>query len=112
MSNNGRSKKRRVFLVDDHPIIRRGVAQLIDEQSDLIASGEGGKAQEALQAIGKQMPDVVVVDLSLKGTCGLSLIKDLKRRYPDLPTLVLSDRLNRPHGWLTDSRMRSNHRRC
>ncbi len=82
--------RRRVFLVDDHPIICQGLAQKIDGESDLMVCGHAEDAHSALEAIEKEQPDIVIVDISLKGTSGVELIKDIKVRYPRLPTLVLS----------------------
>jgi len=60
------SKKRRVLLVDDHPLVRRGLADVIAREPDLEACGEAGDIQEALLAVERTKPDVVVVDLTLK----------------------------------------------
>ena len=80
----------RVLIVDDHPLVREGLAKLIQETPDLELSGEAGDVKEALQAITGEKPDVLLLDLSLPGRNGIELIKDLHLRYPDLPVLVLS----------------------
>lgn len=85
-----KTKAKKVFLVDDHPIVRQGMAQLIEQESDLFVCGEAEDAPQALQGIEKHQPDVVLVDISLKSTSGVDLIKDLKIRHPRLPVLVLS----------------------
>lgn len=90
MATPKKGKKARIFLVDDHPVVRSGLADLINQESDLAVCGEGTSAEEALQRIGETSPDLVVVDLSLEGTSGLELVKSLKVRYPGLPSLVLS----------------------
>lgn len=82
--------KKRVVIVDDHPPMRKGLAQLINQEPDLEACGEAGNIPEALQVIETLKPDVVVVDMALKDASGLDLLKDLKSRFPDLPALVLS----------------------
>ena len=82
--------KLQVVLVDDHPIVRKGLAQMIAREPDMEVCGEAETAVEALKAIAACHPDVAVVDLSLKGTSGLELLKDLKVRFPKLPVLVLS----------------------
>jgi DNA-binding NarL/FixJ family response regulator len=82
--------KYRVLLVDDHPILRKGLAELINQEADLIVCGEAEEAPKAFEAVGVLNPDVAVVDISLKGGNGLELIKNIKARYPDLPLLVLS----------------------
>ncbi|MCP4867124.1 MAG: response regulator transcription factor [Proteobacteria bacterium] len=80
----------RVFLVDDHPVFRYGLRGLIESHDDLEVCGEAESKREALTMISADPPDVVLVDISLKGVSGIELIKDLKIHHPDLPTLVLS----------------------
>ncbi len=82
--------KAKVFLVDDHPLVREWLTQLIQREDDLTVCGEAEDAQEALQKIEETRPDVVVADISLKHTHGLELVKDLQARLPGLPVLVLS----------------------
>ena len=89
-ATSGESRKTRIFLVDDHPIVRIGLTELINQKRDLVVCGEAESAEAALQAIPSLHPDLVIMDLSLKGTGGLGLIKDLKIRHPKLPVLVLS----------------------
>ena len=83
-------KSHRVLVVDDHPLVREGLSKLIQKDPALTLSGAVGSAVEALQAVVRKMPDVVLADLSLPGTNGLELIKDLRLRHPKLPVLVLS----------------------
>ena len=92
MARNIRSgtNKRTVLIVDDHPIVRQGLAQLINQEKDLEVCGQAEDAHEAMQAIRQLQPDMVIVDIALKDTSGMELIKDLKVRYPDLPVLTLS----------------------
>ncbi len=85
-----RKAKYRVLLIDDHPILRKGLAELINQESDLIVCGEAEEAPKAFEAVGVLNPDVALVDISLKGGNGLELIKNIKARWPDLPLLVLS----------------------
>ena len=82
--------KASVLLVDDHPVVRHGLARFIDKEPDLAVCGEADDAHEALAAIERLRPDVVVADLSLKGRPGLELVKDVEARFPGLPVLVLS----------------------
>ncbi|HVM62776.1 MAG TPA: response regulator transcription factor [Verrucomicrobiae bacterium] len=79
-----------VLIVDDHSILREGLAMVINEEPDLQVRGEAADAREAFRAIASSRPDVVIADLSLANGSGLDLIKDLKAQYPDLPVLVLS----------------------
>jgi DNA-binding NarL/FixJ family response regulator len=84
------SAKTKVFLVDDHPLVREWLTQLIQRESDLAVCGEAEDTQEALQKISETKPEIVIVDISLKTTHGLELVKDLQVRYPSLPVLILS----------------------
>ena len=84
------SGRRRVLIVDDHPVVRRGLAQVLNGTDDLEACGEAESAAGALRAVAEIRPDVAVVDLTLRGKGGLELVKDLHARHPDLPVLVLS----------------------
>lgn len=84
-------KKAKVFLVDDHPVVRQGLGQLINQQRDLIVCGEAEGAVQALKAISASEPDVAVIDISLnKDISGIELIKDIKTQFPKLFVLVLS----------------------
>lgn len=90
MESKAKKGKAKVLIVDDHPIVRQGVGQLINQEADLMVCAEAETASDALKAIAAHQPDVAVVDLSLKGVSGLELIKDIKVRFPTLPVLVLS----------------------
>jgi DNA-binding NarL/FixJ family response regulator len=81
---------KRVFLVDDHPMVRELLALMIDQQPDLQVCGEASDAAQAIEGIGNTLPDIAVVDLSLKSSSGLELIKDIKARKWGTPVLVLS----------------------
>jgi DNA-binding NarL/FixJ family response regulator len=85
-----RSAPKRVFIVDDHAVVREGLSALIDGESDLLVCGEAGSAAEAMSALDTANPDLVLVDLSLEGIGGLELIQNIKAAKPTLPTLVLS----------------------
>jgi DNA-binding NarL/FixJ family response regulator len=84
------TRKAGVLIVDDHPIVRHGLAQFINREQDLQVVGQANDAHEALEAIDKLKPDVVMVDLALKDRPGIELIKDIEARHPKLPVLVLS----------------------
>jgi DNA-binding NarL/FixJ family response regulator len=83
-------EKAKVFLVDDHPLVREWLSQLIQREDDLAVCGEAEDTQEAIEKIEQTKPDIVVADISLKNTHGLELVKDLQVRHPALPVLVLS----------------------
>jgi len=84
------SAKKRIFLVDDHTILREGLATLINQSADLLVCGEASTSEEALTKIPECKPDLVVVDLSLPDSGGLELLRLLKLRHPELQSLVLS----------------------
>ena len=83
-------RRRRVLLVDDHPFMRAGLAQLIERQSDLVVCGEAGNPGEALEAIAKAKPDLILTDLTMPGRSGLEFVKDLLASEPSLSVLVVS----------------------
>jgi DNA-binding NarL/FixJ family response regulator len=85
-----RTKKKKIFLVDDHTILREGLAELINRFADLAVCGEASSADEALAKIPEAAPDLVVVDLALPETGGMELLRMLKLRHSGLPALVLS----------------------
>jgi len=87
--NIGKSKTK-ILIVDDHPIVRQGLAQLIDQEDDLAVCGQAEGVHQALSAIKKTKPGTVVVDISLKDRSGLELITDITARYPELAVLALS----------------------
>jgi len=80
----------RVFIVDDHPIVRQGLKLLIDQEPDLMVCGEAETADAVLPAIRQLQPAIAVIDLSLGHDSGIELIKNIRLQHPDLPLLVLS----------------------
>lgn len=84
------ASKRKIFLVEDHPITREGFAQLLNFNADLIVCGQAGSSRKAMDGIAASKPDVVVVDISLGDGSGIELIKSIKARFGKLPMLVLS----------------------
>ena len=80
----------KIIIVDDHPIVRQGLAALINQQEDMEVCAQAADGREAMDQIGKLRPDLVTVDLTLGESGGLELIKNIKSRYPDLPMLVIS----------------------
>ena len=80
----------RIFIVDDHPMMREGLAQLIGQEADLCVCGEAEAAPEALRRIGELRPNLAIVDISLKSGSGLELIKDLQAGHPAVAVLVIS----------------------
>jgi DNA-binding NarL/FixJ family response regulator len=82
--------KTRVLIVDDHAIVRFGIAQVINKQADLVVCGEEESAARALDAISSLKPDLVIADISLKDSSGLELMRNIKAQYPRMPVLVVS----------------------
>jgi DNA-binding NarL/FixJ family response regulator len=84
------SHKRKILVVDDHPVVRDGLTSLINHEDDLFVCGETGEAQQALKLITELKPDVVIVDITLGDSDGIELTKDIKARHAQLPVIVLS----------------------
>ena len=85
-----KDKRTRVLLVDDHAVVRYGIAQLINRESDLVVCGEEEDAGKALRAITTLNPDLVIADISLKESSGLELMRTIKAQFSRLPVLVVS----------------------
>src|SRR5437867_5309714 len=85
-----RPARKKILVVDDHPILREGLLQLINREPDLMACGEAENAHQALDAINQLEPDLVLVDITMPGKGGLELVKDLRAMHPEIPVLVLS----------------------
>ena len=90
MTHKAEHNKKRILMIDDHPMVVEGLAQLINREPDLMVCGQAQDAPKALQAIETLKPDMTIVDISLNGTNGIELIKDIKLRHGELPVLVLS----------------------
>ena len=86
----GETAKLRILLVDDHPMVRERLAAAIHEQPDLVVCGEAEDRFTALELIENTAPHLAIVDLTLKNSHGLELIKDIRSRYPELAILVVS----------------------
>jgi len=88
--NDPDDPRARILIVDDHPLVRSGLRVLIDDEPDLQVCGEAADADEAIRTLDARKPDLVIIDLSLKGSSGLELIKRIKSRAPDVKMLVSS----------------------
>lgn len=82
--------RRRVLIVDDHPIVRQGLKRMIDAEADLEVCGEADSEPNARSAVRELGPDIVIVDLSLQDGDGLELVRAVHAHHPDVPMLVLS----------------------
>jgi DNA-binding NarL/FixJ family response regulator len=83
-------RKHRILIVDDHPIVRHGLSELITQEPDLEVCGEAGDPAEAMRQVRETMPDVVIIDLSLKSGHGIELIEQIRAQYPSIRMLVSS----------------------
>src|SRR4051794_25028542 len=86
----GKNKATRVLLVDDHPVVRDGFAELINREPDLSVCAAAEDRAGAIQAVEQTSPQLAVIDLTLKNSSGMELIKDLHARWPQLLLLVVS----------------------
>jgi DNA-binding NarL/FixJ family response regulator len=86
----GARKRARVLIVDDHPVVRYGFLQLLSSEPDFEVCGEAASAQEALALVNQRQPDIAVVDISLQGTNGIELIKQIHAMHPEARILVSS----------------------
>jgi DNA-binding NarL/FixJ family response regulator len=89
-SQNQAVTKKRILVVDDHPIVRQGLTLLINREPDLVVCGEAEEAMGAMHVLASARPDVLIVDISLNGPDGLDLLKNIRITHPTLPVLILS----------------------
>src|SRR5262245_28563772 len=89
-STTNEQKRSRVFLVDDHAIVRQGLAELINDQQDLMICGEADGPVQAMKLIGVAAPDIAILDITLNGGDGIELCRQLKETHPNIAILVLS----------------------
>ena len=82
--------RRRILILDDHPLTRYGLTQLINHERDLAVCGEAESAPRALAAIKPARPDLVLADITMPGKSGLEFIKDMQKQHPSVPVLVIS----------------------
>ncbi len=82
--------RKRIYIVDDHAVFREGLALLINQTGDLEVCGESGDAENAVRSVRQLIPDLVLLDISLKDSSGLEVMKDFKKLRVDIPVLVLS----------------------
>jgi DNA-binding NarL/FixJ family response regulator len=83
-------QKIKIFIAEDHPIFREGLSKIINNEEDLIVCGEADNSFDALNAIKKLKPDLVIIDITLKDSSGIELIKDIKTQFPNITILTLS----------------------
>ena len=90
MPDKAKTPPKRVLIVDDHPMMRTGLAQLIDNEPDLKVRAQADNASQALDAVARQPFDLILLDISLPDKSGLELMKDIQTLKPGLPILVVS----------------------
>jgi DNA-binding NarL/FixJ family response regulator len=97
-TNSTTLRKTRIILVDDHAVVRFGIGQLINKQPDLMVCGEAETAGKALDLVTETQPDLVIVDITLKESSGLELLKNIRAQFPKIPVLVVSMHDESIHG--------------
>lgn len=90
MNSKEHTVKKKILLVDDHPVFCLGMTELINKEEDLLVIGSEETARDAMKAIEKLQPDFLIVDISLKESDGIELVQEIGRNHGDLPVLVLS----------------------
>lgn len=88
--HSANQNKKRVLLVDDHPVLRKGLVRLIDSTNDFVVCGEAGSATEAMELTHKLKPNLAIVDIGLPGASGIELTKTIRAQFPNIPVLILS----------------------
>jgi DNA-binding NarL/FixJ family response regulator len=81
---------KKIFLIDDHPVVRQGLKQLIGQEPDMTVCGEAEDPNEALEGLAETRPDLVILDLSMNNGDGIGFIKSIRQKYPDMAVLVLT----------------------
>jgi DNA-binding NarL/FixJ family response regulator len=84
------TKKRRVLIVDDHPLLREGLKTMIDRSSGYLSVGEAGSGEEALRMVAATRPDIVTMDISLPGMSGIDAVREIRRAAPQTKILTIS----------------------
>lgn len=88
--HSANQNKKRVLLVDDHPVLRKGLVRLIDSKNGFVVCGEAGSAAEAMTLMHELKPELVIVDIGLPGASGIELTKTIRAEFPNIPVLILS----------------------
>jgi DNA-binding NarL/FixJ family response regulator len=87
---NAEKRKTQILLVDDHPVVREGLENLLNQEQDIQVCGQADNADGALEEIARVKPDIAIIDISLRLSDGIELTKILKARYPDIAVIILS----------------------
>ena len=89
-------RRKAILIVDDHPMLRRGLASLIESEPDLTVCGQAATSEAALEAIRKSRPSLVIADLALGEDDGLDLVKAMKARHPEIPVIESTTKRSTP----------------
>ena len=84
------TEKKKILLVEDHPIFRLGLAELINQEERLIAFGQSKDVESAIKEIENEKPDLIIADITLKNSDGIDLVRYVKQHHKNIPVLVLS----------------------
>jgi DNA-binding NarL/FixJ family response regulator len=84
------AKKKKIFIVDDHPVFVRGICQLLEQEDDFVVCGHASSAPDALSAVERHQPDLLIADVSIHGSNGIEMMKALRAHSPNLPVLFFS----------------------
>ncbi len=87
---NKSNNKSTIFIVDDHPVLRKGLSQLINHETDMITIGEASNSQETMSQLAIKLPSLCIIDISLEGISGIELTRNLVAKYPDILILIIS----------------------
>ena len=85
-----RRQSKRIVIVDDHPVLRKGLGRIINSNDDFVVCGEAGEANEGMALIRRERPDLVIADIGLPGASGIELTKNIRAEFPSMPVLILS----------------------
>jgi DNA-binding NarL/FixJ family response regulator len=85
-----RRQSKRIVIVDDHPVLRKGLGRIINSNDGFVVCGEAGEANEGMALIRREKPDLVIADIGLPGASGIELTKNIRTEFPDMPVLILS----------------------
>src|SRR3979411_2072582 len=89
-AKRAQQNKKRVLLVDDHPVLRKGLVRLIDSKDEFVVCGEASTAVDAMALVRDLGPDLVIADIGLPGASGIELTKTIRAEFPNIPVLSLS----------------------
>ena len=85
-----RRESRRIVIVDDHPVLRKGLGRIINSTDGFVVCGEAGEATDGMALVRKEKPDLVIADIGLPGASGIELTKNIRAEFPRMPVLILS----------------------